>query len=137
MATLFLLVLTLLVATICGLGPTMLLWRDLELRSLSLISAPIVGICSATLITILLAQFGLTGRSIAFTSLAFFGILTCLSLRKASLHLDELRKALSIFIVAAGTLSLVAWPLVRAGYDNYWGFANPDHAFHIGIFGYL
>ena len=137
MATLFLLALTLLVSTICGLGPALLLCRDVELRSLRLISAPIVGICSATLVTIFLAQFGLTGRSIAFASLTFFGILTCISLRKACLRLEELRKAIPVFIVAAGTLSLVAWPLVRAGYDNYWGFANPDHAFHIGIFGYL
>ena len=105
--------------------------------------APVLGLSAGILVTNLLAWAGLTGRTIAATTLIFFGIL---AIRETAFHRRDRRRgmikpamkprwhAIVPFVLAAMACGIVASPLLIKGVGNYWGFANPDQPFYMSIF---
>jgi hypothetical protein len=119
----------------CGAGPAFLLLRTPSAYRIACI--PVIGICSGVVLTLFLARFGLTGQTIAIIALGFFGVCNLVGWRVAGPSFAELRAYLPVALCCLAAVTLTAWPLVRMGYSNYWGFANPDHAFYISIIDYL
>jgi hypothetical protein len=119
----------------CGTGPALLLHRKASAYRMAAI--PVIGLCSGVVFTISLARFGFTGRAIAVAALIFFGVCSVVGWRAARPSWMELQAYLPVLVCCLAAVTITAWPLVRMGYSNYWGFANPDHALYISIIDYL
>ena len=121
----------------CGTGIALLFIK--ERRASRLAAIPAIGLCAGVLFTLFLARFGLPGRTIALITLVFFGIfnaVVCWRCRPRPSRLEFL-STLPVVSCCVGGLVMAAWPLLQVGMENYWGFANPDHAFYIPIIEYV
>ena len=121
----------------CGVGIALLFVKE---RSASrLASIPAIGLCAGVLFTLFFARFGLTGRTIAVITLVSFGVFNAVSWWRCRSRPSglELLSALPVVLCCVGGLVVAGWPLLQAGMENYWGFANPDHAFYIPVIEYL
>lgn len=121
----------------CGVGVALLCIR--ERSAYRLAAMPAIGLCAGTLFTLFLARFDLSGRTIAPITLIFFGIVNaaaCWVVRQRPSK-AELLSALPVGLLCVIGLGISAWPLLGMGMENYWGFANPDHAFYIPVLEYL
>lgn len=119
----------------CGTGPALILLRKSGAYRIAAI--PLIGLCSGVLFTWFIARFGLPGRPIAAIALLFFGLLGIAGLWFGRPSRAEWLSGLPVAFCCLAALAIAAWPLIRMGYDNYWGAANPDHALYISIIGYL
>lgn len=119
----------------CGAGPAFLLLR--ERGAHRILAIPAVGICSCVLFTLCIAQFGFTGRTIGILALVFFGALNVAGWLRGRPSAAEWRSAVPVGVCCAAALAIAAWPLMRMGCENYWGFGNPDHALYVSILEYL
>jgi hypothetical protein len=137
MNTVFVIVVVLGLFCWCGTGLSLFFIKE---RSISRLAAiPVIGLCAGVLFTLFLARFGLHGRAIAVVTMLSFGGLNAaafLCCRPRPSGLDVL-SALPVALCCAGGLAIAGWPLLQAGMENYWGFANPDHAFYIPVIEYL
>lgn len=135
MSTLALILIAVLLFIWCGIGPTLILLQKPSRYRLAAI--PLIGICSAVLFTYFIARFGLAGRPIAAVALIFFGIIGILGWWIGRPSSAEWFSVLPVALFCLAALGITAWPLIRMGYDNYWGAANPDHALYISVIDYL
>jgi hypothetical protein len=118
----------------CGFGPALLLFR--KPGAYRIAAVPALGICSGVVLALFLARFGMTGRTIALVELVFFGLLNAGACCRERPSLAEFRSALPILLLCLAA-AWVTWPLIRVGYENYWGLANPDHALYLTVIEYL
>lgn len=135
MNTIFVVLIAVALLLWCGMGPTLLLLRKPSPYRLPAI--PVIGLCSCVVLTFFLARFGLTGRSIAMAALVIFGVCNVLGWWVGRPSIAEFRSAIPVALFCFAAVAIAAWPLMRMGYGNYWGFANPDHAFYITVLSYL
>ncbi|MGO9893829.1 MAG: hypothetical protein ACLPX8_06410 [Bryobacteraceae bacterium] len=113
---------------LCGLGPTLLLMGPDE-SPRRLVVLPVIGLCSYISVAMFLAQFDLTGSQIAPVVIALFSALALVGYRKGT-HFtrSELRGAAPAVLLGMFSVAVIGWPLLRTGYGDYWGLANPDAA---------
>ncbi len=135
MITLALILTAVLLFIWCGTGPVLILFRKPGPYRLAAI--PLTGLCSGILFTYFIARFGLPGRLIGAITLLFFGLLGIVGWWLARPSRTECLSALPVGYCCLAALVIAAWPLIRMGYDNYWGAANPDHALYISVISYL
>jgi hypothetical protein len=113
---------------LCGLGPTLLLMRPDE-SPRRLVVMPVVGLCAYILFALPFAQFYLTGNAITPIALVFFSLLAVMGYRKSRITRKELRDCAPAILLGLFSAAVCGWPLIRSGYGNYWGLANPDQAY--------
>ena len=100
-------------------------------------TSAVMGIAAGVLVTMGAAGFGLTGRVIAPLALAFFAALNAAVLWRRRPGLREYKEAWPLWLMGLAALGVVCWPLLVAGYRDYWGYANPDHSFYLEVFQHL
>lgn len=128
MSTIFVTVVLIILMFWCGTGPVLLLIpRQNSARRVLLL--PFVGLCGHMLFSLVLARFNLTGHTISIIALVFFSVLACWGLYRAPLSRHELRQSLAPLLLAAGSMAFIALPLFQAGFERYWGYANPDQIY--------
>src|SRR5437016_933764 len=132
---------------LCGIVPALTLLPG-DPRGHRVLLLPFLGLCFGILATYSLAAFGLTGQTIALTTLVVFP-LAAISLAaswrlvkwewitSSRIRREELKGAIAPLLSGATTVLLIAWPLLYKGYAEYWGFANPDQPFYMTILKYL
>lgn len=125
MDALLTLVWMLVLLTVSGLGPTLLLLprRDSATR---IILAPAAGMCCIVLLSMSLVRFHLTGSAIAKIDLGVLAAIAVIGIVISPPRLAEWKRALWPGLIAAGALALIAWPLFYQGSRVFIGFANPD-----------
>ena len=123
----------LLLLYICGAGPTLLCMASEESPQ-RILAMPVVGLCGYIVLAMFLAQLGLSGAAMVPAITAFFGGVAVLGyLRGVRVTQKEVVRAAPVLGLGLLAVVFVGWPVFRLGYENYWGFANPDEAYLIPL----
>lgn len=108
-----------------GFGPILLLLPGQE-DGRRVLLLPFAGLSGHILVSVVLAQFELTGHAISVISLVLFSGLAFWGLSRSPLTRQELRDSAVPLAIGLATLVFIAWPLFHSGFGHYWGYANPD-----------
>jgi hypothetical protein len=126
--TLLAIVTGLLLLYVCGLGPALILMNPKE-SPYRLVMAPALGLCAYITLAMFLAQFSLTGSTIAIIALPFFTGFALVGWLMSPLTRNECSRAAPALLLSMLAILIAGWPLIYRGMANYWGLANPDQAF--------
>lgn len=119
-----------------GLGPVLFLLRRDQVRQ-RLLYAPVLGLATGVVVGIAGAGFGWIGQTVSWWMFIVVSLVSIAGLVLRRPSWEEAREALVLAAPALLALPMVCWPLLKTGYQSYFGLANPDMAFYIALMRFL